>query len=57
MYTAAWMYQPSLAPARLAAMRSISSEVIGVSDLDDATIERSIAEINEAIRRSGTRKT
>ena len=26
------------------------------ADLDDATIERSIAEINEAIRRSGTRK-
>ena len=29
MYTAAWMYQPSLALARLAAMRSISSGVMG----------------------------
>ena len=28
----------------------------GEVDLDDATIERSIAEINDAIRRSGTRK-
>ena len=29
----------------------------GVDDLDDAAIERSIAEINEAIRRSAARKT
>jgi hypothetical protein len=28
-----------------------------VDDLDDAAIERSIAEINEAIRRSAARKT
>jgi hypothetical protein len=28
----------------------------GVDDLDDAAIERSIAEINEAIRRSASRK-
>ena len=28
-----------------------------VEDLDDAAIERSIAEINEAIRRSAARKT
>jgi hypothetical protein len=29
----------------------------GVDDLDDAAIERSIAEINEAIRRSAARKS
>jgi hypothetical protein len=28
----------------------------GVEDLDDAAIERSIAEINEAIRRSAAKK-
>jgi hypothetical protein len=29
----------------------------GVDDLDDAGIERSIAEINEAIRRTSSRKS
>ena len=54
--TSQWVSTENLAPGVFASTFQAGLPDTGIDDLDDAAIERSIAEINEAIRRAAAKK-